>query len=156
RNQARVDCRGQTRTSRSPRRRAIRCPRLRRPHSQAVPADSPDGGSSAAFEAKGEALGKSGFPYGALRSLDVVAHTAELEGFGLDVPHAIAGGRQTVPRLTNAAGIDQRGSAETECVHAVFVSHRTIRQPKYARHMRVAVKADATRMCRAYLGCRMV
>jgi hypothetical protein len=98
--------------------------------------------SSPAFEAKGEPLGKSGLSDRALRAFDVVAHAVKLEGRGVNIPNAVARRRETVPRLADAAWIDERRTGESKGIDPVFVRHSAIRKPKDPRHVRVTMKAD--------------
>src|SRR5438046_3534722 len=66
----------------------------------------------------------------------------ELEGSLVDVPDAVARHRYAITRLADAAGIHKRGAGESERVHSVIVGDLAVREAEYARHVRVAVKAQ--------------
>src|SRR5206468_1555760 len=55
---------------------------------------------------------------------------------------AVASHRYAITRLADAAGIHKRGAGESESVHSVIVGDLAVREAEYARHVRVAVKAQ--------------
>src|SRR5207249_3608361 len=114
------------------RKRTNRCRRRLRPRNRGGPGARPAGGSSPAFEAKGEPLRKPGFSDRTLRPLDVVAHTAELDRLLVHIPDPVAGGGQSVAWLSDAPWVHQRRPAQRKGVHAILVRHGAVRHAEDA------------------------
>src|SRR5947207_2182205 len=111
-------------------RESSRCRRRPRRRTPAFASSWPPSASSAGFEAGRKAFGKVRFADRLLGASDVVADPAKLEDALVDVPDAVAGHRDPVTRLPDAAGVDQRRSVEAELVDPVVMHHIAIGQGK--------------------------
>src|SRR5437588_9153317 len=102
----------------------------------------PRSASSSGFEANRKAFREIGFADGLLGASNVIGNATKLESSLIHVPDSIAGHRDAVAGLADAAGVDQGGSHEAEGVDAVVVCDLPVGQPEDPGDMSVAVKAD--------------